>query len=205
MQRGFASPLAVELPQIFDVMSNGSTTTIRANRSGRRHSRCRTLPYEERVHRRHSLGHRWTPPSGTKDELPRNGHIYERCGQSTARLTRQVFRTFALSHLMNNIPVILINVFTVDPTKQQELIELLAEATEDSVRHAAGFISAHLHRSLDGTKVTMYSQWRSEEDYQAMRKDPAPLPYLQQALAIATFEPGMYEVVGTFFPTNTTA
>jgi len=93
-----------------------------------------------------------------------------------------------------------INVFTVEPAKQQELIALLARATEGSVRHAAGFISARLHRSLDGTKVTMYAQWRSNEDYQAMRGDPAPLPYLQQALAIATFEPGTYEVVQTFSP-----
>lgn len=29
----------------------------------------------------------------------------------------------------------------------------------------------------------MYAQWRSVEDYQAMRENPAPLPYLQQALA----------------------
>jgi hypothetical protein len=44
----------------------------------------------------------------------------------------------------------------------------------------------------------MYAQWRSVEDYQAMRENPAPLPYLQQALAIARFEPGMYEVVEIF-------
>ncbi len=44
----------------------------------------------------------------------------------------------------------------------------------------------------------MYAQWRSVEDYQAMRENPAPLPYLQQALAIAHFEPGMYEVVETY-------
>ena len=101
---------------------------------------------------------------------------------------------------MNNKSVILINVFTVEPTRQQELIELLTRATEDSVRHARGFMSARLHRSLDGTKVTMYAQWRSNEEYQAMRENPAPLPYLQQALAIAKFEPGMYEVVQTFSP-----
>jgi len=95
--------------------------------------------------------------------------------------------------------VTLINVFTVDPANQQELIELLARATETSVRHAPGFISATLHRSLDGTKVTMYAQWRSVEDYQAMRENPAPMPYLQQALAIAKFDPGMYEVVETYF------
>jgi quinol monooxygenase YgiN len=98
--------------------------------------------------------------------------------------------------------VTLINVFTVDPTHQQRLVELLTRATEVSVRHAPGFVSASLHRSLDGTKVTMYAQWRSVEDYQAMRQDPAPLPFLQEALAIATFEPGMYEVVQTFAPSG---
>jgi hypothetical protein len=51
----------------------------------------------------------------------------------------------------------------------------------------------------------MYAQWRSNEDYQAMRKDPAPLPYLTQALEISTFEPGMYEVVQSFFPSGTGA
>ena len=35
---------------------------------------------------------------------------------------------------------------------------------------------------------------------QAMRQDPAPLPFLQEALTIAKFEPGVYEVVRTFTP-----
>jgi quinol monooxygenase YgiN len=94
--------------------------------------------------------------------------------------------------------VTLINVFTVDPANQQQLIELLARVTEAVVRHAPGFISSSLHRGLDGTKVTMYAQWRSVEDYQAMRENPAPLPYLQQALALAKFDPGMYEVVENY-------
>jgi quinol monooxygenase YgiN len=92
----------------------------------------------------------------------------------------------------------LINVFTVEPGNQQQLLELLATATETSVRHAPGFISASLHRGLDGTKVTMYAQWRSLEDYQKMRTDPVALPYLQRALAIAQFDLGMYEVVETY-------
>ena len=94
--------------------------------------------------------------------------------------------------------VTLINVFTVEPAKQPELVDLLVRATEESVRHVAGFISASLHRSLDGTKVTMYAQWRSVEDYQAMRQNAAATPYLEQALAIATFAPGMYEVAAIF-------
>jgi quinol monooxygenase YgiN len=99
--------------------------------------------------------------------------------------------------------VTLINVFTVEPANQEQLLDLLFRATETSVRHAPGFISASLHRGLDGTKVTMYAQWRSVEDYEAMRRNPAPLPYLQQALAIAKFDPGMYEVVETFSGTAT--
>lgn len=99
-------------------------------------------------------------------------------------------------------PVTLINVFTVDPAKQDELVDLLARATEASVCLAPGFISARLHRSLDGTKVTMYAQWQSREAYQAMREDPGSRPHLERALAIATFEPGMYEVVQTFLPTG---
>jgi quinol monooxygenase YgiN len=99
--------------------------------------------------------------------------------------------------------VTLINVFTVEPANQQRLLDLLTRATATSVRHAPGFISASLHRGLDGTKVTMYAQWRSMEDYEAMRRDPAPLPYFQQALAFAKFDPGTYEVVETFSGTAT--
>lgn len=81
----------------------------------------------------------------------------------------------------NSDSVTLINVFTVEPANQRRLVELLTEATEVSVRHAPGFVSASLHRSTDGTKVTMVAQWRSIDDYQAMREDPAALPYLQEA------------------------
>ena len=91
----------------------------------------------------------------------------------------------------------LVNVFTVEPANQRQLVQLLARATE-TIRHAPGFISASLHRSLDGTKVTMYAQWRSVADYQAMRENPTAPPYLQQALAIAKFYPGMYEVAEMF-------
>ena len=94
----------------------------------------------------------------------------------------------------------LINVFTVDPLNQQQLVELLTLATDKSVRKMRGFISSSLHRSIEGTKVTMYAQWRTVEDYLKMRNNPDASPYLKQALTIATFESGMYEVVETFLP-----
>ncbi|SRR5260370_28870382 len=88
----------------------------------------------------------------------------------------------------DNKCVTLINVFTVEPSNQQKLINLLAQATETSLRHVQGFISASFHRSLDGTKVTAYAQWRSAEDYQAMRKNPVALPYMEQAIALTAFD-----------------
>ena len=96
----------------------------------------------------------------------------------------------------------LINVFTVESINQQKLIDLLTLATESNVRKVTGFISSSLHRSIDGTKVTMYAQWKSIEDYQNMRNDSTVSPYLEEALKIAKFYPGMYEVVETFLPTG---
>src|SRR3979490_336315 len=66
--------------------------------------------------------------------------------------------------------ITLINVFTVKPANQRRLVELLTEATEASVRRAPGFVSASLHRSPDGAKVTIYAQWRSIEGRAARRR-----------------------------------
>jgi len=38
------------------------------------------------------------------------------------------------------------------------------------------------------------------DDYQSMRQNPAAAPFLKEALTIAKFEPGVYEVVRTFTP-----
>ena len=94
----------------------------------------------------------------------------------------------------------LINVFTVEAINQQRLVDILTLATETNVKNITGFISASLHRSTDGTKVTMYAQWKSVEDYQNMRSNATASPYLTQALEFAKFDMGMYEVVETFIP-----
>jgi quinol monooxygenase YgiN len=97
-------------------------------------------------------------------------------------------------------PMTVINVFTVAPAQQERLIELLTQATESSIRHAPGFVSAALHRSLDGNEVTMYAQWATPEHYEQMRARPDASPFLAEALTIARFDPGFYEVVRVFTP-----
>ena len=101
--------------------------------------------------------------------------------------------------------ITLINVFTVDPSNQSRLVELLTAATDTFVRHAHGFISSSLHRSRDGTKVTMYAQWRSWDDYQRMRANPIASPFLTEALTFSSFEPGFYHVVTVFSPPDGTS
>lgn len=52
----------------------------------------------------------------------------------------------------------LINVFTVTPERQAELVSLLIRATEEHMRHRPGFVSANIHASRDGQRVVNYVQ-----------------------------------------------
>jgi hypothetical protein len=97
-------------------------------------------------------------------------------------------------------PMTAVNVFTVAAENQARLLALLRNVTESHIRHVPGFVAAALHRSLDGTKVTMYAQWRTPEDYARMRERPDAAPFLREALTIARFEPGFYEVTDVFAP-----
>jgi quinol monooxygenase YgiN len=65
-----------------------------------------------------------------------------------------------------------INVFTVVPEKQQQLLDLLIEVTEQVMKKQPGFVSASLHKSLDGVRVTNYAQWESKEAFEAMLRNP---------------------------------
>jgi antibiotic biosynthesis monooxygenase (ABM) superfamily enzyme len=50
-----------------------------------------------------------------------------------------------------------INVFEVDPENQDALVDLLKDAIR-RVSGMPGWISASVHKSLDGTRVTNYAQ-----------------------------------------------
>jgi quinol monooxygenase YgiN len=94
--------------------------------------------------------------------------------------------------------VTLINVFTVEPARQQQLVDVLTRATEEAIRHMPGFVSANIHKSIDGTRVTNYAQWRSRDDLDAMLRSPAAQPHLQEATALATaVDPHIYNVVAS--------
>jgi heme-degrading monooxygenase HmoA len=102
---------------------------------------------------------------------------------------------------MNNIEIkadnellTLINLFNVEPQNQEELIKILKGGTESHLSKQPGYISAAIHRSNDGRHAVVYSQWRSQEDFQAVRNNPALQQYFARVREIATFEPISYEV-----------
>jgi heme-degrading monooxygenase HmoA len=95
----------------------------------------------------------------------------------------------------NKSMVTLINVFTVSPENQQRLVDLLIEATQRTMRNQPGYISVTIHKSLDGTRVTNYAQWHSQEDFEAIDKNPEVAVHMRAASQLAThFEPFLYEV-----------
>lgn len=91
--------------------------------------------------------------------------------------------------------VTLINVFTVEPQNQQKLIDVLIENFKNAMHTQPGFLSANIHKSLDGTHVVNYVQWRSLEDVEAMQRRPEVIPYIEAAQRLALVEPHLYEVV----------
>jgi quinol monooxygenase YgiN len=91
--------------------------------------------------------------------------------------------------------VTLINRFTVEPARQRELLEVLADATEAVMRHRPGFVTANLHASLDGRHVVNYAQWASVEAMEAMLADPVCREHMDAARGLADVEPQIYTVV----------
>src|SRR3954470_4642354 len=88
----------------------------------------------------------------------------------------------------------LINVFSVAPDRQQELADLLIEATEHTMRNLPGFISANIHKSFDGRRIINYAQWQSRDAFEAMLRNPDAGPHMTRAAAIASFDPILCEV-----------
>jgi quinol monooxygenase YgiN len=89
----------------------------------------------------------------------------------------------------------LINVFTVEPRDQQRLVEILIEATKKVMSQQEGFISANIHKSIDGTKIVNYAQWKSREAFEKMLKNPRAIIHMNEALSIAKVDGSLYDVV----------
>lgn len=87
-----------------------------------------------------------------------------------------------------------INVFTVPAGQQQPLIDYLTQAAMVA-REVDGWISASLHRSLDGTRVVNYAQSRDRDSAQRVIEHLKAKGLLGGNKAFGEAHPGLYEVV----------
>jgi quinol monooxygenase YgiN len=90
--------------------------------------------------------------------------------------------------------VSIINVFETTPDKQDELIRELEQATLDVMRHLPGFVSANIHKSLDGRHVANYAQWESADDFERMLQDPEAQQHMQRIDGLGKAAPVLYKV-----------
>lgn len=95
-------------------------------------------------------------------------------------------------------PVTFINVIDVDPSKQQEVIDILTEGTERVISQQPGFSSVMLLASVDGSRVVNIARWASAADVRATQADPAAAEYVRRTAAVADAHPGVYTVVAEF-------
>jgi len=93
-------------------------------------------------------------------------------------------------------PIVLINTFRVTPDKADALVDLLERATDQVMRHQAGFVSASIHRGAAGDRISNYIQWRSREDVEAMQAHPEARKHMKACVKLAEdFDPQLYSVV----------
>ena len=58
-----------------------------------------------------------------------------------------------------------------------------------------GFISSNIHRSLDGTRVVNYAQWKNQESFEKMLKNTKAILHMNEILTIAKADGSLYNVV----------
>jgi len=96
-------------------------------------------------------------------------------------------------------PIVLINVYRCAPERLDGLMEFLTVMV-GAQRPLDGFVSATLHRGLNGKVAAVHAVWRNREAWKAMARDPAINAAMEPIMALATFEPHLYEAGEVFDP-----
>ena len=95
--------------------------------------------------------------------------------------------------LDNSLTTVII-IFTVKPEQQSELIEAIKEFLE-TVKTQPGFVSANLHKSIDGVKVANYAQWSSMDAFEAFRNNKEVQAKASKLFEFDTPDSHVYEIV----------
>lgn len=88
-----------------------------------------------------------------------------------------------------------INTFRCTPEDQEAVVQLNVRIVEHVAREFPGFVSATVHRSLDGTRVINYLQWRTAGDLAAMQRSPQFQQLAGGFAGLIKFDPHEVEIV----------
>ncbi len=92
-----------------------------------------------------------------------------------------------------------ITTFDVTPGTAQDLVDELTDAYDKVISKQPGFIGAAIHVNDAQTRIANYSQWEKREDFMAMLRTPEMRRRNRVINEMCkSFEPVMYDVVGTF-------
>lgn len=96
-----------------------------------------------------------------------------------------------------------INMFSVDPSKADDLLQALMDETEHRISKAPGFVSANFHVSKDRKYVTNYAQWRGQADLDAMMADAEGNQYFKRVRELADkVSPVFYDLRASYGPAS---
>lgn len=98
---------------------------------------------------------------------------------------------------LENQFVTVIILFRVKDGQQAAVIEVV-KALFAIAKRQPGFISANLHRSLDGVKVANYAQWENKASLENFRQHPETLALIPKLQAlIDEMDSHLYEIVAS--------
>lgn len=87
-----------------------------------------------------------------------------------------------------------INTFRCQPHDQDEVVRIIVDIVEQVASTSPGFISASVHRSIDGTRVFNYLQWETAEHLAAMQRSTDFLIFARRFTGLTEFDPHQCEV-----------
>jgi quinol monooxygenase YgiN len=116
---------------------------------------------------------------------PPDSHVYEIVASESKVGTPEIKAKEYITHFAE---------FSMQPANQPKMVELAKNHLQPAMKQP-GLISATFHRSLDGTRVINYGQWKNSEAIAELVKQPGfsqDKPYWD---GIADNEYHLYEVV----------
>ena len=88
-----------------------------------------------------------------------------------------------------------INTFRCAPEDQEMVVQLNVDIVQRVAREFPGFASGSVHRSLDGTRVINYLQWRTAADLAAMQRSAQFQDIARGFAGLIEFDPHEVEIV----------